>query len=85
MQFLSSETTVYFVSFTPLENFSFCWISLHVGLPGNEKADLLAQRVIQLAPANHNALSLQDYAPSIRRSIRDSWQFRWGQYICGWQ
>ena len=45
--------------------FVSCWIPSHVGLSGNEKA-------FQLSPANHNALPLQDYVPSIRRSIRGS-------------
>ena len=30
-------------------------------------------------PSNHNDLPLQDYIPSIRRSIRASWQSRWDQ------
>ena len=51
----------------------------HVGLSGNEKADVLAKRTIQLPQANHNALPLQDYVPSICRSIRASWQSRWNQ------
>ena len=49
------------------------------GLSGNEKADVLTKRAIQLPPANHNALLLQDYVPSIGRSIRVSWQSRWDQ------
>ena len=32
-------------------------------LSGNEKADVLAKRAIQLTPANHNTLPLQDYVP----------------------
>ena len=37
-----------------------------VGLSGNEKADLLTKRAKLLPLANHNALPLQDYVPSIR-------------------
>ena len=51
---------------------SFCWIPPHVGLSGIEKADVLPKKAMQLPPANHNTLSLQDYDPSIRRSIRVS-------------
>ena len=52
---------------------SFCWIPSHIGLSGNEKADVVAKRAVQLPPANHNALPFHDYAPSICRSIRASW------------
>ena len=37
---------------------------------------LAAKMVIQLPPANHNALLLQGDVPSIRRPIRASWQSR---------
>ena len=50
-------------------------------LSGNEKAEVLAKRAIQLPPANHNALLLQDYVPFILRSIRAYWQFRWDQCV----
>ena len=50
----------------------FCWILSHVGLSGNEKADVLTKMAIQLRPANHNALPLQDYIPPIHHSIRAS-------------
>ena len=50
---------------------SFCGIPSHVGLSSNEKADDLAKRAIQLPPANHNGLPLQDCIPSI--------------VCCGWQ
>ena len=58
---------------------SSCYIPSHVGLSGNEKADVLSKRAIQLPPANHNDLPLQDYIPSIHRYIRASWQSRWDQ------
>ena len=43
--------------------FVSCWVPSHVGFSGNEKADVLAKRAIQLPPANHNALPLQDSSP----------------------
>ena len=52
-----------------------------MGLSGNEKAVVLAKRAIQFPPANHNALPLQDYISSIRRSIHASWQSRWDQCV----
>ena len=52
-----------------------------MGLSGNEKADVLVKRAIQLTPANHNTLAIQDYIPSIRRSIRASWPSRWDQCV----
>ena len=50
-------------------------------LSGNEKANVLTKRGIQLLPANHNVLPFHDYFLSIRRSIRDSWQFRLDQCV----
>ena len=65
MQSLSSENTFplwpsFLTKIRPL----YCILS-HVGLSGNEKADVLTKRTIQLPPPNHNALPLQDYVPSI--------------------
>ena len=56
-------------------------LSRYFELSGNERADVLAKLVIQLPPANHNTLPLQDYVPSIRRFIRASWQSRWDQFV----
>ena len=36
---------------------------------------------IQLPPASHIALPLQDYVPTIRLSIRTSWQSLWNQCV----
>ena len=41
----------------------------------------MAKRAFQLSPANHNALPLQDYIPSIFRSIRAFYQYRWDQCV----
>ena len=46
-----------------------CWIPSHVGCSGNEKAGVLTKRAIQLPPANHSALPLQDYVPSLPPGI----------------
>ena len=46
-----------------LKFISFCWIPLHVGLSGYEKADVLAKMAIQLPPPNHNALPLRTTFP----------------------
>ena len=39
----------------------------------------LTKRAIQLPPANHNPLPIQDFVPSIPRSTHASWQSRWDQ------
>ena len=41
------------------------WTPSHVGLSSNEEADVLAKRAIHSPQANHNALPLQDYVPSV--------------------
>ena len=70
------------MTITPVEN-----SSPSAGSPptlasvGNEKAEVLAKRAIHLPPANHNAVPLQDYVPSIRSSIRASWYSRWDQCV----
>ena len=52
---------------------SFCSIPSHVGLFGNEKANVLTKRAVQLLSPKYYALPLQDYIPSVHRSIRASW------------
>ena len=64
---------------------SFCWIPSNAGLYDNENADVSTKRAIQLPSANHNTLPLNDYVPSILRSIRASWQSRWEPMFFGWQ
>ena len=50
--------------------FFSCLIPSHIGLLGNEKANLLANGAFQLPMANYNALTLQDYISSIRHYIQ---------------
>ena len=65
IHFLSSVNATFLSDFHAHRKFvSFCWIPSYFGLFGNQKADILAKRAIQLPPANHNALLLQEYVPS---------------------
>ena len=70
------------MTFTPVENLSpSAGSPPTLGSIATKKLIFLAKRAIQLPPANHNALPLQGYIPSIRRSIRASWQSRCDQCV----
>ena len=70
--------------FRPVETFSLSAGSLPtLGSLATKKLMFWSKvkRTIPLPSANHNALPLQDYVPSIRRSIRASWKSRWDQFV----
>jgi len=59
----------------------FCWIPRHVGISGNEKADLAAKDAIQL-PINTNIkLPYTDIKQDINQYYTKSWQTIWNNTL----
>ena len=54
----------------------FCWVPAHVGIHGNEEADLLAKRAVERQPRIY-PLPYRDYMPIIRTSVKRLWQEHW--------
>ena len=54
-----------------------CWVPAHVGVFGNEMADKLAKEAALSSSPARCSLPYEDITSSIRKNIRDSWQFSW--------
>ena len=54
----------------------FCWISGHVGIRGNENADIAAKDSLKLTLSNMKIPS-SDFKPIIRNVIKTKWQTIW--------
>lgn len=55
-----------------------CWLPSHVNIAGNEKADEAARRAASSQMEIHNMKApARDFYPTIKQSIRDSWQRNW--------
>ena len=60
----------------------FCWVPAHVGVFGNERADLLAKdAAVNSAPLKYS-LPYQDFISPVKREMRDAWQFYWDLEEC---
>jgi len=55
----------------------FCWIPSHVGLAGNEAADITAKHAISNGRVVHLRLPPRDIYPTILSSIHSEWQRSW--------
>ena len=59
------------------QSVSFCWCPAHVGVGGNEKADVLAKMAVSRLNIIKCHLPLNDFYPCIRSAFQDLWQFCW--------
>ena len=53
------------------------WIPSHTGIDGNEKADNLAKKALELPTINPIPLSLTEFNHLIREHYRQLWQQEW--------
>ena len=54
----------------------FCWIPSHIGIHGNEKANMAAREALALNITN-SLVPYTDLKPSINSFILGKWQERW--------
>jgi len=54
----------------------FCWIPSHVGIHGNEDADIAAKKSLLLSQSNLK-LPHTDFRPNIKKYILSKWQSSW--------
>lgn len=53
-----------------------CWIPSHIGIRGNERADLAAKSALNLKPDTIN-IPYTDFKPKINQLIHAKWQRQW--------
>ena len=55
----------------------FCWVPAHVGIRGNELADVAAKEATRLAHVSDFKIPFMDLKRKIRDFSRDQWQLHW--------
>ena len=58
----------------------FCWIPSHIGIRGNERADMAAKESLNMN-ITESQVPFTDIKPFINRLILDKWQARWSTCI----
>ena len=59
------------------KNVIFCWIPGHMGIQGNDKADLLAKTALNIPPDKTSKLPYTDLKYRIKQIITKKWQQLW--------
>ena len=59
-----------------LNRIVFCWLSSHVGIIGNEKADIAAKSALTLNISDLK-IPFTDFIPSINTFVYNKWQMSW--------
>ena len=54
----------------------FCWVSAHVGVTGNELADLAAKEAAHL-DVTESLIRYSDYLPMVKKQITRTWNVEW--------
>lgn len=62
------------------KNVSLCWIPSHVGIGGNEKADVEAKAALS-KPVSRMKLPADDFLPSIKVHCTNVWQHSWDSCV----
>ena len=55
----------------------FCWVPSHVGIVGNEKADVAAKAVTRLNHSSSMGVPVSDFKDVIKYYCRGQWQDHW--------
>ena len=62
-------------------NVRFCWVPSHVGIVGNERADVAAKAATQLSHTSNMGIPVSDFRNIIKFYCRDQWQAHWSNLI----
>ena len=63
-----------------LNRIVFCWLSSHVGIKGNEKADIAAKSALTLNISDLK-IPFTDFKPSINTLVHKMWQMSWNAAV----
>ena len=63
-----------------LNSIVFCWLPSHVGIKGNEKADIAAKSALALNVSDLK-IPFTDFKPSINTFLHNKWQMSWNAAV----
>ena len=63
-----------------LNRIVFCWLPSHVGIKGNEKADIAAKSALTLNISDPK-IPFTDFKPSINAFVHNNWQMSWNAAV----